>query len=309
MTAAYEHTTTAMGTVVSIRLAGGREADRPVRVQRALDWFARVEDSCSRFDPSSELRRMLRHVGRPFAPSEILYEATRFAVAVARASDGAFDPTVGATMEARGFDVAWYSGEHAPTRLPVDHSVSWRDVEVDEEEHTVTLHRPLVLDLGAVAKGLAIDLAAAELADVRHFAIDAGGDLFLSGTNLSGEPWSVGIRHPRDAHDQLTRLRITDAAVCTSGDYERPSPNGVGHHIVNPRLGTSAVRAASVTVIAPRAMAADAFATAAFVLGPERGLAFLERQGVDGLIVTPELARTESAGMHRYHDAADVTTS
>ena len=164
MTAAYERTTTAMGTVVTIRLAGGPAADRPVRAQRALDWFARVEECCSRFDPSSELRRMGHHVGHPFAASEILFEATRFALAVARASDGAFDPTVGTTMESLGYDVAWQTGERAPSRLPVDATVSWRDIELDEAEHTITLLRPLVLDLGAVAKGLAVDLAAAELA-------------------------------------------------------------------------------------------------------------------------------------------------
>ena len=130
MTAAFERTTTAMGTVVTIRLAGGPAADRPVRAQRALDWFARVEECCSRFDPSSELRRMGHHVGHPFAASEILFEATRFALAVARASDGAFDPTVGTTMESLGYDVAWQTGERAPSRLPVDATVSWPSTDL-----------------------------------------------------------------------------------------------------------------------------------------------------------------------------------
>jgi len=154
VTAAFERTATAMGTVVTIRLVGGIAAERPVRTQRALDWFSRVEACCSRFDPSSELRRMVHHAGHPFAASEILFEATRFAIAVARASDGAFDPTIGTTMESRGFDVSWQSGERTPSRLPIDAVVSWRDVEIDEAAHTITLHRPLVLDLGAVAKGL-----------------------------------------------------------------------------------------------------------------------------------------------------------
>ncbi len=309
MTGAFELSTTVMGTVVTIRLVGGVPADRPVRAQRALDWFMRVEDCCSRFDQSSELRKLVRHVGQPFAPSEILFEAIRFAVAVARASDGAFDPTIGTSMESRGFDVSWHSGDRAGTNLPVDESVTWRDVEVDEEEHTITLHRPLLLDLGAVAKGLAVDLAAAELADLRHFAVDAGGDLYLSGLNTEEEPWSVGVRHPRRENALLTRLRVSDAAVCTSGDYERRSPIDAGHHIMDPRTGSSAHRAASVTVVAPRAMVADAFATAAFVLGPARGLSFLERQGVDGLIVTPQLECTHSAGMRQYVEIADVTPS
>jgi thiamine biosynthesis lipoprotein len=312
VTAAFERTATAMGTVVTIRLVGGIAAERPMRTQRALDWFSRVEACCSRFDPSSELRRMVHHAGHPFAASEILFEATRFAIAVARASDGAFDPTIGTTMESRGFDISWQSGTRAPSRLPTDAMVSWRDVEIDEAAHTITLHRPLVLDLGAVAKGLAVDLAAAELADTGNFAIDAGGDLYLAGHNTNDEPWTVGVRHPRNPSDEVARLRISNAAVCTSGDYERSAPLGNGHHIVDPRLVSSAARAASVasvTVVAPRAMVADALGTAAFVLGPERGIDFLEHQGVDGMIVTPDLARTVSRGMRQYFDTADVTTA
>jgi thiamine biosynthesis lipoprotein len=309
VTAAFERTTTAMGTLVTVRIAGEDAGDRPVRAQRTLDWFSRVEECCSRFDPSSEIRQLVNHVGHPFAASEILFEATRFAIAVARASDGAFDPTVGTTMEARGFDVAWRSGERTPSRLPVDDTVSWRDVELDEDEHTITLHRPLVLDLGSVAKGLAIDLAAAELTDIGNFAIDAGGDLFLAGRNMHHAPWAVGVRHPRDLDTHVARLRISNAAVCTSGDYERPSPLGDGHHIMDPRVGISASRVASVTVIAPRALVADALATAAFVLGPDRGIAFLERQRVDGIIISPDLQRTETPGMCQYYDTADVTSA
>ena len=92
---------------------------------------------------------------------------------------------------------------------------------------------------------------------------------------------------------------MSDAAVCTSGDYERtvPAADGGGHHILDPRSGASPDAVASVTVVAPTAMAADALATAAFVLGPREGLRLLERQGVEGLILTPALERYETRGM------------
>jgi thiamine biosynthesis lipoprotein len=91
---------------------------------------------------------------------------------------------------------------------------------------------------------------------------------------------------------------VSNAAVCTSGDYERRSAcEDDGHHILDPRAGVSAGDVASATVVAPTAMAADALATAAFVLGPTEGIRLLERQGVDGLIVSPRLERHATRGL------------
>jgi thiamine biosynthesis lipoprotein len=157
----------------------------------------------------------------------------------------------------------------------------------------------LILDLGAVAKGLAIDLAARELRPFVNFAIDAGGDLYLGGHRRPDTPWSVGIRHPRE-DGLLDSLLVSDTAVCTSGDYERRSPDDAHrHHILDPRRGVSADTVASVTVVAPTAMVADALATAAFVLGPIDGLRLLESQGVDGIIVSSTLERHATQGIGR----------
>src|SRR5262249_29402410 len=139
-------------------------------------------------------------------------------------------------------------------------------------------------------KGMAIDLAARELAPLRDFSINAGGDIYVAGHNAQGVPWRVGIRHPREAEALLETLLVTDAAVCTSGDYERPTGSAEGeHHIVDPRTQHSPRTIASVTVVAPTAMVADALGTAAFVLGQQRGIEFLEREGVEGCIVTAVL--------------------
>jgi thiamine biosynthesis lipoprotein len=159
----------------------------------------------------------------------------------------------------------------------------------------------LTLDLGAVAKGLAVDTAARELEPFRDFAIDAGGDLYLGGLNERGVAWSAGIRHPRKPDELIASLRVSNQAVCTSGDYERQAPSGANghgeHHILDPRTGASPRAVASATVVASGAMLADALATAAFVLGPEDGIELLNRVGVDGLIVTPELERYETRGL------------
>ena len=95
----------------------------------------------------------------------------------------------------------------------------------------------------------------------------------------------------------IDSLRVSNQAVCTSGDYERRTPAATAHHILDPRTGASPQSVASATVVASGAMLADALATAAFVLGPEEGIEFLNRMGVDGLIVTPELERYETRGL------------
>jgi len=93
----------------------------------------------------------------------------------------------------------------------------------------------------------------------------------------------------------IETLHVSNTAVCTSGDYERKSATDERvHHIMDARTGESAAALASVTVVAPSAMVADALATAAFALGPADGLRFLERQGVRGLMVTPSLERLET---------------
>jgi thiamine biosynthesis lipoprotein len=269
-----------MGTVVSI------EVDAPeAAAKRAFKWFHLVEAHCSRFDAASELRQLTTGKRTPASP--ILFEAVRFALMVAEETAGAFDPTVGGRMAARGFNRHYLTRE--VTDAPgSDDAVSFRDVKLDEHDRTILLRRPLTLDLGAVAKGLAVDAAARELRSFRNFAIDAGGVLYLGGCNPRGKPWSAGIRHPHARDELVDRFRVSDRAVCTSGTYER------GPHILDPRRGEAANGIASATVVAPSAMLADALATAAFVLDPEESIALLTRMGVQGLIVTAglELFRT-----------------
>lgn len=303
MSAGGVQATALMGTIVTIEVVGtqpGGEAERDAAIGRAMEWFRRVETTCNRFDPESELRRLSARIGQPVAASPLLFEAVRFALAVAEETEGAFDPTVGAALEARGFNRDYRTLQPAgPFAGPATaKTATFRDVRVDEQRKTLTLLKPLVLDLGAVAKGLAIDLAAQELQPFRNFAIDAGGDLYLGGHNARGQLWSVGIRHPRQPGEMIDTVEVSDGAVCTSGDYERPAARAEdGHHIIDLRTGGAATDAASVTVLAPSAMVADGLATAAFVLGPKAGIELLERHGADGLIITPALERFATHGM------------
>ncbi len=306
-----------MGTIVSIDVAGPGDCpadDRVVRaaLDRAFGWFDEVEARCTRFDPQSELMQLTAHAGDARPASAILFEAVAFALALAAETGGAFDPTLGLEMEARGFNREYRTGRAQRTAVIAPAGVSYRDVAIDRDRRTIALTRPLVLDLGAVAKGLAVDLAARELASLENFVIDAGGDLYLGGRRAAGGPWRVGIRHPRGG-GPVAAIRVSNAAVCTSGDYERRASGGRdGHHILDPRTGASAAALASATVVAPSAMAADGLATAAFVLGPADGLALLRRHGADGFLMTPELewvATPLMRGRYDFHETRDATTA
>jgi len=320
-----------MGTLVTIDVVGNvvghglsqGPAQLEAAVERAFGWFRQIEECCSRFEPRSELVRLSAHVGVPVPASAILYEAVQFALTVAEETGGAFDPTVGSAMEMRGFNRDYRSGR--PVHSAPEHggAATYRDVRLDPHRKNITLLRPLLLDLGAVAKGLAIDMAAHELRPFENFAINAGGDIYVSGHNPQGGPWSVGIRHPRVPDALCDSLLVSDRAVCTSGDYERrcpaetgPDAETDGHHILDlraarsvssARSGCSAHAAASVTVIAPTAMLADALSTAAFVLGPAEGIALLERLGVDGVIISPTLERHATRGMRSDYEPSGST--
>ena len=290
-----------MGTVVSIRLVGCSRASAEERTRRALAWFTHVENTCSRFIPDSELRRVCATVGTFVSLSDVLFELLQFSLASSAATDGAFDPTVGAAMVAHGFNREWKYGHRTTFGDTIPERGTWRDLELDINARALRLARPLLLDLGAVAKGLALDLAARDLADIGHFAIDAGGDVVVAGHNGDGLPWSVGIRHPRIPGQLLTTLQLSGCAVCTSGDYEKRTDDGDGHHLLDPRMASvSATGVISATVVAEHAMVADGLSTAAFVLGPHDGCEFLEREGVQGMLVASDGVRHFTSGMATY---------
>lgn len=296
---AFRRSLIAMDTLVSVELPGQAATPGVEQLaESALEWFRTVEAVCSRFDPGSELSRLSAAGGREVVVSELLYRALELALAVARASGGAFDPTVGAAMTRLGFDRHYRTGERVPA-VRASLRATYRDVILDPRARSVRLRRPAILDLGAVAKGLALDLAAEGLAGVASYAVFAGGDLRVRGRNAEGERWQIGIRHPRVPGDVIARIAVDEAAVCTSGDYERPGAEPGEHHIVHPPTGVSARSLTSVTVVAPMAVTADSLATAAFVLGPGRALPFLEAQGVEGLVVHADLETEETPGFRR----------
>ena len=277
-------TIVAMGTTITVAVGGRRPEDECVpAIEEALGWFRAVEARCTRFDPSSELQQLCSQVGTWVTVSPLLMHALRFAVDVAERTDGAFDPCLGQALHRSGYDRHHVTGATAPV---ANGSGTWRDVACDATASRVLLRRPLQLDLGAVAKGMAIDLATRVLSPLIDYAIDAGGDVFATGRNARGTGWRVGIRDPFAPATLATTLSLNGRAVCTTATYER------GAHLLDGRTQDAATGLASVSVMAPTAMAADAASTAAFALGRTAGLAFLEAEGLAAFLIARDGTRT-----------------
>ena len=286
-----------MDTVVDINVVTTKSKEETeAKINRAFAAFQQVEQACSRFNPESELMIASQQVGTPVKIGPLLFEPLKFALEIARVTDGLFDPTVGKSMEENGFNRQYLTGN-----LVNSHSaeaVRYHDIELNEQNHTLLLKKPLIIDLGAVAKGFAIDLAANELKEFPGFVVNAGGDLYAGGVNEKGDPWKIGIQHPYQKEQIIEVIDISDAAICTSGSYERKNPARPDvHHIVNPQTKSSPDEWVSSTVIAPFAMMADGFSTVAFLLDEKKGVGFLEELALKGLLITPELQIVRVGGI------------
>lgn len=148
------------------------EQDMQNQINRAFHAFRQVEQACSRFSLDSELMRATRQIGEPVQVSSSLFEPLKLALHMAELTSGIFDPTVGKRLEQHGFNQHYLT--HQYINSPAVESATYRDIELDEVHQTMTLLKPLVIDLGAVAKGFAIDLAAHELQSFAGFMVNAG---------------------------------------------------------------------------------------------------------------------------------------
>jgi thiamine biosynthesis lipoprotein len=263
-----------MGTQASVLLAH----DDPERAARlvvaALDRMEEAARMLTRYDPGSEIGRVNARPGASTPVSADTDAVVGAALAVARASDGAFDPGLDRLTELWGFHA-----QGAPRTPPTEAQVApwrqrhaYRSVQLTRADGQAWLRiadPAVALDLGGIAKGFAIDAAVAALRQggVRHALVEAGGDLYALGGHPAGGDWPIGVRHPRDPGRLLAVLSARNEGVATSGDYERYFEHDGRRyaHLMDPRSGRPADRLSSLTVRAASAMLADAWATAGFV--------------------------------------------
>lgn len=276
----------ALGATVTMTVLHADEDVANAALDAAFAELERIESVMSLYRPESQISRLNRD-GVLEMPDASLVEVLRFAAGVAEKSSGAFDVTVQPLWKLKG------AKPDATTLALVD----WRKVEL--RENRIKLAPGMAITLNGIAQGFAADAAMRVMRahGMEHALIDAG-EFSAHGMNAENAPWRIGIQHPRqrDAFAALTPLE--NRCLATSGDYETAfSDDFSRHHILNPHTGDSPGELASVSVLAPTAMSADALSTALFVLGAKRGMEFLRHYpDTDALLILKDGRHLATAG-------------
>lgn len=300
----YRYRQITMDTPVELRFGGVSSQEADQLQEEVFAEIRRLEELFSRTIDESDTSRLnrLAGTGSVEVSPEVVY-VTEKALDYARLSDGAFDPTIAPVVDRWGFLGQEF---RVPDTEEIEESLALVDyslVDVNRQSETISLReKGMALELGGIAKGFIIDRALDVLhaAGVKNAFINAGGDIGMIGGRPDGEPWRIGVRHPREETEIIVVLPAQGGAVVTSGDYERTfTEEGVSyHHILDPQTGMPARGVSSVTVMAETALEADALSTAVFVLGPRLGMALAEQlPGVEAVLVTAEMEILISSGL------------
>ncbi len=310
-----------MGTSVEVRAYNGDEGTRQVAIAEAFAAIAEVDRLMSNYRDDSELASVNSNAATSAVHvSDPLFSVIAAAQQVSDRSGGAFDITVGPLVKLWGFHD---KKPHVPGAAELDvvrPLVNYRNLLLDDSAHTIRFARPGVeIDLGGIAKGFAVELAAGVLK--RHGLagfIDAGGNQFMLGLPPGKSSWTVGIRDPDRADSLIGEIDSGPASVSTSAGYATflVAPDGRRYgHILDPRSLHPTDACLSVTTLSLDGTLGDAVSTAAFVMGPERGLALINSfPGMSGLIVyrgadgKPAIAMTKSLE-GRFHRIGHSTAS
>ena len=283
-----------MGTLWTIQVVAESEkqvARAELAIEEAFQELHRIDALMSDWKDDSPLSAINLSAGQepPLVPTELVEIISR-GIRFGEMTDGAFDITW------KAMEHLWHFNDsfEVPSQSTVAEALQFVDFrQISIADQQVSLPEGSAIGLGGIAKGYAIDRAGAivEESGFRDFLVNGGGDILARGTRGT-RPWSIGIRHPRGAPDELlAKVLLSDASVVTSGDYERfRIVDGVRyHHIVDPRTGYPAGKCQAVTIVAETAEEADVLATAVFVLGHEKGLPLVASfPGVEAFVIDTE---------------------
>ena len=296
----------AMGSDLRVSAQAEDSTSARAAIDAVFAEFERLDASMSVWRSGSDVLRINAAAGEhPVVVSADVRAAVSVAREISEWTDGKFDITFGPLADIWKFDTQNQDNSvpDAPSirqRLPL---INYRDIEVDDRAGTVFLRRKgMRMHLGGIGKGYAVERSADILrrAGLRDFIIQAGGDLYVGGLK-DGRPWRLGINDPRGpAGRRVATVALSDGTFSTSGDYARSfMKDGVRyHHILDPATGEPARGCRSVTIVADRPSIADGLSTGVFVLGPEAGMALIERlPQVEGVIVTGKNEVLVSTGL------------
>jgi thiamine biosynthesis lipoprotein len=287
-----------MAADIEIRVvdpAPGAEA----AIERAVAEIGAVATHLTRFDPESALSRANRTPGAWHEVPAVLADAVAVARSAHRITDGLFDPRVGSTLAAWGYDrtfdriatesvdsTAWDIAIHRTRRGDASPRTPWEP----KVEGTAVNFGGAPIDFGGIGKGLAVRHAAAALVGAgRSVLVDAGGDEWLAGPGPDGDGWKVGVEDPLGLVEHVLVLAVTDLGVATSSiAKQRWTVRGVPvHHLVDPRTNTpGGAGLAAATVLHPDPAWAEVWSKTLFLTGHSDIAAYAEARNLAAAWVT-----------------------
>jgi FAD:protein FMN transferase len=282
----YTFTEPHMGTTVRIALYAPDAATAKKAAKAAFARIAELNKIMSDYDPDSELMRLCKQAGGEAAPVSLdLFRVLQEAEKYAKLSDGAFDVSIGPVVR------LWRKARKTGMMPSADAiklalaRVDYRKIQLDPRGRMVRLLlMGMLLDLGGIAKGYAADAALAVLREhgITRALVGLGGDIAVGEAPPGKAGWRIAIA-PLKGADEPPRhhLLLKNAGISTAGDmHQAVEIDGKRYsHIIDPQTGIGLVGRRSATVVAPNATTSDGLDTAMCVLGPERGMAMIEKQG------------------------------
>ena len=253
----------------------------PLALSDAIDVLEReldaIDRACSRFRADSEISRLAESGGQWMSASRLLREALRAGISAADATGGAVDPTVGASLRALGWDADFrvVVARSKPARIEFVPAAGWRRIEIDDERGRVRGPGGVIVDLGATAKALAADRAAAAAfrATESSVLVSLGGDIALAGpAPAGGWPVLIGDDHraPSRADGQVGGIGAGGLATSSTTVRRWRTNEGTVHPLVDPRTGRPAAEIwRTASVAAGSCVDANTASTAAIVLGED----------------------------------------
>ena len=281
-----------MGTEVSVHLWHENEEDGLAVVEDAFAEVVRIEGLMSTYIESSEISEINRAAAQgPVAAGDELINLILRSLDISMLTRGAFDITYDSVGQYYDFRT-----RQRPDAAKIQEElerIDYRLVAVHRLEGTVRFLAPGVrINLGGIAKGYAVERAVSLLRSrgIQHGIVTAGGDTRLLG-DRRGKPFMVGIRDPRKDDEVAMTIPLEDAAISTSGDYERyfEEDGKRYHHIIEPTTGLPAGGVRSATIVGPDAVLTDALSTSVFVLGVDQGLRLIATlPDYEGIVIDVE---------------------
>ena len=301
-----ERTFTSMGTELHLSVWTSEPRGAIDAFEEITHEFNRLEGLMSNWRDGSDIQKLNAAAGKqPVPVAAELRELLKTAHQVSDWTNGKFDVTFGVMSGLWKFDYQ-NKDDSIPDRNEVARRrklINYHDLKIDEQAGTAFLLREgMAANLGGIGKGYAVDRARDILrtSGFHDFMIQFGGDVYVSG-HKGDRPWRLGIQDPRGPEDHIfAAMDLSDSTFSTSGDYERffIKDGRRYHHIIDPATGDPSVGCRSVTIVTGSATIADGLSTGVFIMGPESGMALIEKlPEVEGVIVSSKNEVLVSSGL------------